>query len=326
MRRFLLLIGGVAAFSFLGVPDCPAPLVWRRGEGWTYERAGVTTGKDPKEQLDIARQLHAARNYDHALTAYRRLVRRWPTSFFAQEARLGAAECLSALGYHYKAFREYQLLIEKHPNTEYFNTVLQRQFEIGNLFLAGEKQKVWRFRLFPAVEKAPLVFARVVKNGPYSEIAPQAQFRIGLAYEKLKAYTQAVRAYEVLLEHYPRHPIAAEAQFHIGWAYKQESARSEYDQHAANRSIEAFQDFLIGFPDHEKTPEAQAYLVGLKQEQARGLFRIGEFYEKKKHYKSALIYYNEVIEQNPESNWAVAAHDKVAKLSPHNATASTATP
>ena len=63
-------------------------------------------------------------------------------------------------------------------------------------------------------------------------------------------------------------------------------------------------------------PDVEKQLVGLKQEQGRGLFNIGEFYEKQGNVKAAAIYYNEVIAQNPKSSWGVAAQEKVAQLMP----------
>ena len=44
--------------------DCPAALVWHKGEGWSWEREGVTVANNPKDQLDIARGLEAKKNYD----------------------------------------------------------------------------------------------------------------------------------------------------------------------------------------------------------------------------------------------------------------------
>lgn len=314
MKTLLWALCVAALFGVVFVPDCPAPLIWRKGEGWTYEKGGVTTGKAPAEQLAIAKQLQDAKSYDDAATAYRRVVRRWPTSSAAADAQLGLADCLSAIGYHYKAFLEYQKLIEKHPGTAHFDTVLQRQFEIGNLFLAGEKHRIWRLKILPATDKAIEIYEKVVKNGPYSPVAPQAQFRIGLAQEKLREYLAAVRAYEKLTERYPNDPLAEAAQFQIGTAYSLEAQRAEYDQNAANQAIQAYTDFVVRYPKSENVALAEERLTGLKKEQARGLFQIGQFYEKQREYKAALIYYNQVIEQNPRSDWGIAAREKVAKL------------
>jgi outer membrane protein assembly factor BamD len=324
-RKFVITLLAAIMFAFLMPMESPAPLIWRKGEGWSWERAGVKTAANPTDQLKIAQDLQAKKDYRGAIDAYRRVVRRWPQSSSAQDARLGLADCLSAIGYHYQAFKEYQQLIEKHPNTPHFETILQRQFEIGNLFLAGERQKAWGVRWFPSTERAIEVFETVVKNGPYSKVAAEAQFRIGLTYEKQNDYLAAVHAYEKLLDRHPKHRLAEAAQFQIGCAYKKESQRAEYDQNAANQAIAAFGDYLLRYPAGEKASLAQQYLTALKEEQAKGLFTIGSFYEKNKQYRSALIYYNDVIEKNPASGWATQAKDKIARLTPL-AAEKTATP
>ncbi len=324
-KKLLAALFSVFVFAFVMPTESPAPLIWRKGEGWTWEHGGVAVAMNPADQLKIGQELEAKKRYRDAIGAYRRVIARWPLASSTQEARMGLAECYSAIGYHYKAFQTYQELIKKHPNTPHFDEILQRQFEIGNLFLAGERQKAWGIRFFPSMERTVEVYEQVVKNGPYSAVSPEAQFRIGLTYEKERDYLAAVHAYEKLMERYPKHPLAEAAQFQIGWEYKKESQRAEYDQNAANQAIAAFTDFLLRYPGSDKAPVAEQYRSALKVEQAKGLFRIGEFYEKNHYYKSAIIYYNDVIEKNPESGWATQAKEKVAKLSPLS-TETTATP
>jgi len=324
-KKFVVTLLGVLVFAFLMPRESPAPLVWTKGEGWTWVHEGVPVGANPTDQLKIGQDFEAKKQYRAAIPAYRRLIIRWPLSSSTEEARMGLAKCYGAIGYHYKAFQTYQELLKKHPNTPHFDEVLQRQFETGNLFLAGERQKAWGIRWFPSMDRAVEVYEQVVKNGPYSPVAKESQFRIGLAYEKERDYLAAVHAYEKLLERYPRDPMAEAAQFQIGWEYKKESARAEYDQNAANEAISAFTDFVLRYPQSNKVPLAEQYRTALKLEQAKGLFHIGQYYEKNHYYQSALIYYNDVIEQNPESDWATQAKDKVARLSPL-AAEKTATP
>ena len=315
-RKFAVAVLGVLVFGFLMPVESPAPLIWTRGEGWSWEHQGVPTATNPAEQLKIGQDFQARKAYRSAIPAYRRVIARWPLSSSTPDARMGLAECYGAIGYHYKAFQTYQEMLKKHPSTSRFDEVLQREFEIGNLFLAGERQKAWGIRWFPSLERAEEVYEATVKNGPYSPVAIEAQFRIGLVYEKERDYLSAVHAYEKLLERYPKHPLAEAAQFQIGWEYKKESARAEYDQNAANQAIAAFTDFIYRYPQSDKVGTAEKYRTELKGEQARGLFHIGQFYEKNHYYKSALIYYNDVIEKNPESDWATQAKLKVVALGP----------
>jgi outer membrane protein assembly factor BamD len=313
-KRFVFRLGLLAVLCLQLPQNCPAPLVWRKGEGWTYERAGSEYANNPKDQLALAKKYQGKKDYGHAVSAYRRVITRWPTSFATQDARMGLAESLTGLGYYYKAFKEYQNLIDKNPNSPYFDTALERQFEIGNLFLGGEKLKVWWFRIFSGLSKAGEIYEQVVKNGPYSKVGPPAQFRRGLVFEKEKDYLGAVHSYEKLLERYPNDPLAEEAQFQIGWAYYKEAQHAEYDQNSANQALGAFSDYLLRYPTGPKVKRAEELHVELKQDQSRGLYQIGQFYEKRKNYKAALIYYNQVIEKNPKSNWAQTAQKKIIVL------------
>jgi len=315
-KKLTVAFLGLIVFAFLMPVESPAPLVWTKGEGWNWVHEGETTATNPADQLKLGQNLVAKKKYRRAIGAFRRVIAKWPLSSSTQEARMGLAECYGAIGYHYKSFQTYQELIKKHPNTPHFDEVLQRQFEIGNLFLAGERQKAWGVRWFPSLERTVEVYEQVVKNGPYSAVATEAQFRIGVAYDKERDYLAAVHAYEKLLERYPKHPLAEAAQFQIGLEYKKEAQRAEYDQNAANQAIAAFADFVFRYPQSDKVPQAEQYRAALKIEQAGGTFHIGEFYEKNHYYKSALIYYNDVIEKNPESAWATQAKEKVARLTP----------
>ena len=310
------MLGAIGMFWLALPQECPAPLIWRKGEGWSYEGSGMIIANNPKDQLEIARNFQTQKKFANAVTAYRRVIAHWPTSFSCQEARLGLAQSLTQLNYLYKAFKEYQSLIEKHPNSPYFDTAMQAQFDIANRFLNGEKHKVWRLRIFNGLDKAVEIYEQIVKNGPFSKFGPAAQFRIGLVYEKEKDNIGAVHAYEKLLERYSKDPLAEEAQFQIGWAYHSEAQRAEYDQNNANQAIAAFKDFLVRYPASAKAEQARQLLAELKQEQSKGLFQIGHYYEKNKNYRAALIYFNEVIEQNPRSDWANQAQRKLALLGP----------
>jgi outer membrane protein assembly factor BamD len=164
------------------------------------------------------------------------------------------------------------------------------------------------------LEKGIEIFEQVVKNAPYGKYGAQAQFQIGQAYEKQKDYLAAVHAYEKILERHSDDPMAEKAQFQIGLAYRKEASRAEYDQNAANQAIAAFSDYSTRYPRSENVAKADQYRSALKAEQSKGLFRVAQFYEKNKSYKAAIIYYNEVIAQNPKSDWAANAQKKILQL------------
>ncbi len=99
------------------------------------------------------------------------------------------------------------------------------------------------------------MFGKIVNNGPYSDVAPHAQLRIGAAREKQKNYPDAVKAYETAADRYHDQPtIAADALFREGISYAKQAATAEYDQNTAAQAIASFTDFITLFPDDKRVP------------------------------------------------------------------------
>src|SRR5205823_2956465 len=102
-----------------------------------------------------------------------------------------------------KAFKEYQKVLEKYPKLPNYNDVLQRQYEIANRFLGGQWFKLFGYiPFFPSMEKTADMYDKIIRNGPYAEVAPKAQMNIGAAHEKQKQWGQAVKAYERAADRY----------------------------------------------------------------------------------------------------------------------------
>jgi outer membrane protein assembly factor BamD len=311
----ILLTAGVALVPLRS----PAPLIYTPGEGWTYESVGEV-GKwkrqRAKDQLDIARQAFDQKDFKIALKASSYLVKTWPLSDYAPDAQYLVGRCQESLRNDEKAFKAYQKVFENYPKSEKLDEVLQRQYQIALRFLGGQRFKLWGLiPFFPDMEKTAGLFEQIVKSGPYSSVAPQAQLSIGSAHEKRREYIEAVAAYERAADRYNDQPvIASEAVYRAGQAYGKQARTAEYDQGTAGQAIATFTDFITLYPDDKRVPEAKRFISLLKDEQARGSFQTAAFYASRKKWNGALIYYNEVLLQGPSSPYATQAREKIDEI------------
>lgn len=311
----LLVLGFTLGAAFFSALPAHAALVWRPGEGWVDETTGSgLSASSSHDQLDMAKKLQADGKYEQALKAYRILVRKWPLSFFAPEAQFNIGICMEKEGQFWDAFQSYQKMVKKYPASNFFEQALDREFAIGNLYLAGEPQRLWKIPMGPSMDRTVEIFEAIIKAAPYGANAAQAQFKIGLARENQKKFSDAVDAYTKILDKYPGNSIAADAQYQIGYAWYSSANEAEYDQSAAEKAIEAFEDFVVRYPNSEKVPAAQAHIDTLKSKEMQGSFYIAKFYEKAKNYKAAYIYYNDVVRQNPDSKEAQISKKKIDYL------------
>ena len=313
--RLLCLALGLVLFPHLS----PAPLIFRAGEGWTYEAVGAT-GKwqrtRAKDQLEVAQEALDKKDYSLAMKAGTRVVRVWPQSDYAPQGQFIVGRAHEFTHNDEKAFTAYQTLIEKYPKTVNYDEVLQRQYEIANRFLAGQWFKLWGYiPFFPNMEKTTAMYKKIIANGPYSDVAPQAQMNIGAASEKRRDYAQAVKAYSAAADRYhDRKQVAADALYKAGLAYTKQAKTAEYDQNVAGQAIATFTDFIGLYPNDKRVTEAQKIIDSLKTEQARGSFKIAQYYEKRKRTDGALIYYNEVVLKDPNSPYAEQAKQRIASI------------
>ncbi len=177
--------------------------------------------------------------------------------------------------------------------------------------------------LYTSMDETAKMYGKIVNNGPYSDVAPHAQLQIGAAREKDKDYEAAVKAYETAADRYHNQPvIAADAMYRWAITYQKQSTKAEYDQGKAGQAIAAYTDFITVFPDDKRVAEAQKAIVMLKAEQVRGSFVVAQFYENSKTLSAtqrrngAIVYYNEVLQLNPNSPYAAQARQRIEALKP----------
>ncbi len=313
--RATLLLAAVIAFPHLS----PAPLIYKAGEGWTYEPFGSTGNWQKtraKDQLEVAEQAFEKKDYDLALKAARHTVKKWPLSDHAPKAQFLVGRSLEEKKKDEEAFKAYQSLIETYPKVENYQEVLKRQFEISNRYLGGQWFKLWGVvPFFPSMERTSQMYEKVIKNGPYSEVAPLAQMNIGTAQEKRGEFTDAVKAYEKAADKYhDQKALAADALFKAGQTHLKQARNAEYDQGIAGKAIAAFTDFIALYPEDKRVTEARKNIDGLRAEQARGAIEVARFYEKKRQWNGALVYYNEVLIKDPDSERATEAKRRIEFL------------
>ncbi len=298
----------------------PAPLVYRPGEGWSWEPVGggKWTRQRAKDQLDVAQESFDKKDYRTAKLAARRTVRTWPLSDYAPQAQFMLARTLEETGDDQKAFKAYQDLLAKYPKIDNYDEVLQRQFAIANKYLAGKWYKFY-FLPYKSADKTAGLFEKVVKNGPYSSVGPKSQMNIGEAHENPKGvihdYPAAVKAYERAADRYHgQKDVAANALYKVGQTYLKQAKTAEYDQSIAGKAIAAFNDFMTLYPDDPRVAECQKTINELHTEQSRGNFSIAKYYEKKHRWDGALIYYNEAVAKDQNSKYADEARRRIESI------------
>ena len=266
------------------------------------------------ELFHIGQEAEKRGNYHRAIRAYRAIVRKHKKDALAPGAAFRAAELYEQLHDYINAAESYRYVVEQFPSSPHFADAIEAQFRIGEMYLNGRKIRFLGLNLGNALEHAVEIFAAVIRTAPYGRYTARAQFDIGLAREKQKITDAAIAAYSAVVEKFPNDPLAPNAQYQIGYLWLNIAKAGTKDIDATAKARTAFEDFLFRYPGSEKAPQARAHLEYLSRKQTTSAFDIAKYYDKQKHYRAAVIYYNEVIRQQPGSTESEKAKRRIDQI------------
>src|SRR5438034_216913 len=311
IRAFLVL---ATVALFLPEPGT-ASVIFKPGQKAKYVAPGEEElSGNAAELYQIGQTAEKEGNPKRALRAYKSLIKHHPKDSLAPSALYRAAQLQEQLHDYTPAADSFRELVEKYPTSPYFEDAIEAQFRIGELYLNGKKLKVLGISIASSLDRAVTIFANVVRTAPYGKYTARAQFDIGRAREKQGANDAALQAYQAVMDKFPNEPVAVDAQYQIGYIWFTAAQTGTKDAAAATNAKTAFQDFLFHYPKSEKAAQARANLDILEHKQTANSYKVAKFYDKQKYYRAAVIYYNEVIRQQPGSEESNEAKKRIDQL------------
>lgn len=311
LRCILLLAAACLAFP----ERSPAAVLFQAKKGVKYQAPGEEeVNGTARELFDLGESSEKNGNNSRAIKAYSRIVKKYPRDTLAPEAAFRMAQAREKTGSYFRAAQAYRFVVERYPQSSHFDESIESQFRIGQFYLNGRKNKILGVRFGSTLPQAIDVFAAIIRTAPYGKYTARAQFDIGLAREKQDLNDAAIAAYQAVVDKFPEDPVAADAQYQIGYIWYNAAKGGAQDPAAITKARTSFQDFLFRYPHSEKAPQARENLRRLENKQTSDSFGIAKFYDKRKNYRAAVIYYNEVIRQQPGSTQGEHAKKRVDEL------------
>ncbi|MBQ6619838.1 MAG: tetratricopeptide repeat protein [Thermoguttaceae bacterium] len=269
------------------------------------------------EEYEKTKDVKALRE---AAELYEKASKKWPDSLLEEDALFYAAECHFFAKEYTKALTLYKALITKFSNSVLRRDAAERLYWLGcywlkcyendpkvvNLTSRGERPK---FSDFAGAKKA---FETIFMNDVSDQgRAPDALFALANGYMRRgvnqgdASFDSAARYYQQLYEFYP-------ACKHVDKAYQLAmlalymSYRGPlYDSTPLKRAREIAEAAQKAGKGDKEVIADQLRLI--RKEQARYLLTRGEYYERQQIYASARSYYNQLVNEYPESEYAVEA-------------------
>ncbi|MFT5622281.1 MAG: outer membrane protein assembly factor BamD [Bacteroidia bacterium] len=290
---------------------------------WSGATSSDSINLASSEQQDLAAELltvgkvnYEAGKLGAAKRTFKKIIQKYPTSSSTAEALTLRARIYMSKELWGKGFDDLQKVITDHANYEHFERVIADQFDCATALMEGARGRIlWVFPGFKQYGTAARQFEQIVQNAPYSDYAPLALMNIALIAEDTTAPEDAIDALDRLINYYPQSMLASDAYYNLAQTYSDLVQGYEYDQGSTRRAISYYEDFLILFPTSNYSGEVEANLKKMENLLASSRLNLGDFYYYfRNNNTAALVFYNEAISIEPDSDAAAEASLRIQDI------------
>ena len=139
-------------------------------------------------------------------------------------------------------------------------------------------------------------FNSIILNDRGSKLAVEARFYQGESNFELEQYNEAISSYEKFMQYSSDLAKVEYVKFKICKSYFNLSTTYSRDQENNEFAFMKLQYFIDEFPNSTFIAETEEMLQLLRERKAQKVYETGRLYLKLKEYDSAIIYFNDVVE------------------------------
>lgn len=151
-------------------------------------------------------------------------------------------------------------------------------------------------------------FQASIYNYPGRTFVDTAQYYLGLSYFGNEEYQVAEVEFGRLVSNYPASIYFEHAVFmRAVCAFESAPDHFGLDQTELKTALTRLEDFIIDFPESELVADAQEYIRIGRDRLAKKAYRAGVVYHRMGAYKAARKYFQHVIDEYTDTDWAARA-------------------
>lgn len=138
---------------------------------------------------------------------------------------------------------------------------------------------------------------------PASQYADDAQYRIAEINYKRGEFVMAAYNYSVVRRSFPASEWAKPAAFKVGECYEKLMLPPDRDQDYTRKAIQAYTEFQQLYPTDSLALQAVTKIHELRNNLAERYLLIAEHYVKTNSKRAAIVYFDSLIDEFPDSDW-----------------------
>jgi len=215
-----------------------------------------------------------------------------------------------------RATINYEKLLNKYPDTRFYDASLHREFTMAEAFLAGRKKTVLGVIRIKGHAEGVKIMERISDRAGLDEpngIGLKAAIAVAEHYERNRQFNEAYLKWSEIASYWQTGQIGKEALLRMAQdklaAYNKhpEQKRPRYDASKLTTAKSYYERFSLLYPEEAKQLAVPQTIKDIDEQLAYKEFTIGRYYQKSGKHQAANLYFDMVVHNWPNSKAAEMA-------------------
>lgn len=316
MKNYFLLF---TALFVLTAYELPAPYVLKNGRLIdTQDLADFSI----EEHYRLGMAAIKDKNWPEAVHQFRVVTISFPDAALSRNARYFLGVSYFHAGDFDLANKNLTAYLQENEGGEHYMESFQYKLVIADKFREGAKKHLFNQEKMPKVfedrDEAVKIYDEIIAALPSHDLAMKSLFAKGQVQREEQNFKSSRETYQTLIKKFPKTELAFQSYSEIATVLR-EQADCEFQNpdilQLAELNIKRFQkDFPKAQEQHKL---AQENLVTMQERFALGLYETGALYERMSYPKAACIYYQEAVQQFPDTKIGQNCKIRLQSLEPY---------
>ena len=254
--------------------------------------------------------------------SYRRAASRYMEAHFMADSSVLRGNALIAAARAYRKAELYgeefdclQRLVAEHLTEIDFTRVVDREYQIGDLFFAGHRDIAVSWLPFiREKDRTVEIYEAVLKNAPCHRRAGETRLRLSRIYIDDQQPDKAIPHLREVPKLQPGTPAAKYAMLELCSLLYQMAERGDGDSSYSRQTIEACDKYLEAYPGTEEVPWVMLTRQKARNGIAARIHAVGYYYYRSGKPELAEKYLAEVVRNYSNTEQAAASENLLARI------------
>jgi outer membrane protein assembly factor BamD (BamD/ComL family) len=306
-----LLVGALFFLALIASVSASAAETYhlKNGKGW--EKIDQTAGGDYILAVSKIKKLIEQSKHKEASKAINELKTAFPGFASEDFDAFVEAELFYTKKKLIKANRKYEEFLDSYPDSKFYETAMERQFSIADLFIKGQKRPVLGVLRLHAYDEADKIMRNIADRSGDAPIAKRALTTLAKGYQKRKEYEDAYIVWADISSRWPTGDLGRESLLEMAQSLHSAYKGPKYDSTTLISARSYYGDFKARYPGEVSKYDINEKIKLVDEQIAYKEFEIAEYYTRAELPEAASPYYQYTLDFWPETTAAKMAGEVI---------------